>query len=69
MYQGTLTPPAHSPDGDVTHAPSDSTSEGEGITRTGGGSCSELCSNITWREIKELEIVIHVVVPAMHPGK
>ena len=69
MYQRTLTAPIHSPDGDLIHVPSNITSEGEGITRTGGGSCSELSSNITWGGIKDLEIVVHIVVPAMHPGK
>ena len=39
----------HSPDGDPT--PSNIASEGEGITRTGGRSCSELASNIIWREM------------------
>ena len=69
MNQSTLTDPAHSPDGDSAHVPTNSTSEVKSITRTGGRSCNELRSNITWREIKELEIVVHVVVPAMHPGK
>ena len=56
MCQNTLTDPTHSPDGDSTPVSSNSTSEGEGITRTGGGSCSELPSNITWRE-KCMEII------------
>ena len=39
---------SHSPDGEPTPVPSNSTTEGEVMTRTGGGSCSELPSNITW---------------------
>ena len=66
MNQGTLTAPTHSPNGDIIHVPTNSTVEGKGITRTSRGSCSELSSNITWREIK---IVVHVVVPAMYAGK
>ena len=50
MCQQTLTAPSHSPDGDSIQIPSNSTSEGEGITRTGGGRPSELSSNNTWRE-------------------
>ena len=55
MCQQTLTAPTHSPDGDPIPVPSNSTSEGEGITRTGGGSCCELPSNMSYREneIKE----------------
>ena len=45
-----LTATIYSPDGDPTHIPSNSTVEGEGITRTGGRSCSELSCNITCRE-------------------
>ena len=51
MYKSTLTASVHSPDGDSTTVPSNSTYEGEVMTRTGGGSCSKLPSNITWREI------------------
>ena len=51
VYQSTLTASVHSPDGDSSHVPSNSTYEGEVMTRTGGGSCSELSSNITWRKI------------------
>ena len=50
MYQGTLTAPCNSPGGDPTHVPSNSASEGECITRTCGGSCYELSTNITWSE-------------------
>ena len=32
----------HSPEGDSIPVSSNSTSEGEGITRTGGGRCNEL---------------------------
>ena len=49
MYQRALTAPIHPPDGDPTHVPN-STSECEGITRTGGGSWNELPSNIVLRE-------------------
>ena len=49
MYQGAITAPIHSPGGDSIPVPTNSTVEGEGITRTGRGSCNELCSNITWR--------------------
>ena len=42
---------SHSPECDSTHASIDSTSEGDGIIRTGRGSWSELTNNITWREI------------------
>ena len=51
MNQSTLTAPIHPPDGDFIPFPSNSTSEGEVMTRTGGGSCSELSSSMTWREI------------------
>ena len=51
MWQGTVTAPIHSPDGDPTHVPSNSATEGEGITRTGGGSCSELPINMPWRRL------------------
>ena len=47
MLQGTHTAPTHSPGGFSAHVSSNSTSEGEGSTRTGGGRCSELSSNIT----------------------
>ena len=57
MTQDTLTVPTHSPDSDPTHVSSNSTSEGEGITRTGGGSCSELPSNIAWRTILHQNIM------------
>ena len=51
MWQCTPLPTTiHSPDGCPTHIPSNSTHEGEGITRTGDGSCSELPSYITWRD-------------------
>ena len=48
MRQDTLTGATDSPDGDTIPVPSNITSETEGITRTGGGSCSELPSDITW---------------------
>ena len=51
MWQWALTAPIHSPDGVPIHVSNNSTSEGEGITRTGGGSCSELCSNIICNKI------------------
>ena len=38
----SLLPPMHSPDGDSIPVPSNSTYEGEDITRTGGGSCNKL---------------------------
>ena len=64
MYQNTLTATTHSPDGDPIHVSSYSTSEGEGIIRTGGGSCSELSSNIIWKETNKNGVSIVV-----HPGK
>ena len=48
MYQWALTASTHSPDSDPIPVPSNIASETEGMTRTGGGSCSELSSNITW---------------------
>ena len=54
MYQGAqFGALIHSPDSDSTHVPIDGTSEGEGVTKTGGRSCSELSSNITWRVWKK----------------
>ena len=52
MCQCTCTVSTHPPDGDPTHVSSNSTCEGEGIARTGEGSCSKLSINITWRKNK-----------------
>ena len=52
MNKGTLNAPTHSPGGDPTLAPSNSAPENEGLTRTGGGSCSEMSSNSTCIEIQ-----------------
>ena len=57
MKQVTLTAPIHSPGGEATLVPSNSASEGEGLTRTGGGSCSELSSNITCIEIQSSRFI------------
>ena len=51
MLQGTLTAPIHSPEGEPIPVSSNSTCESEGITRTGGRSCSELSSTMTWRRL------------------
>ena len=47
MEQPTLTALTHSPGGEPIQVPSNSTPEGEGVTRTGGGSCYELPDNPT----------------------
>ena len=52
MNKVTLTAPIYYPGGDPTLVPSNSASEGEGLTRTDEGSCSELSSNITCIEIQ-----------------
>ena len=52
MYQWALTVPTYSPDGESIYASSNSALESESITRTGGGSCSELPSNITCRDMQ-----------------
>ena len=49
--QHTLTAPTHSPGGETTHVPSNSAPEGEGITRTGGGSCYQLPDNATCMDV------------------
>ena len=48
MRQQTLTAPIHSPEGDSTHVSSNSASKNHCTIKTGGQSCSELPSNITW---------------------
>ena len=50
MNKVTLTAPTHSPGGEPIPVPSNSTPEGEGVTRTGGGGCSELPGNLTCME-------------------
>ena len=50
MEQGTLTAPTHSPGGETIHVPSNSAPEGEDVTRTSGGSCSELPDNLPCME-------------------
>ena len=64
MYKSTLTAPIHSPDGNSIPVSSNSTSESEGVTRTGGGSCSELSCNIIWKDTNKNGVTIVV-----HPGK
>ena len=55
MSQGTqIATTTHSPNGGPTSV--HSTSKGDGTSRTGGGSWSELSSNITWMEM-DLHIV------------
>ena len=54
MKQVTLNAPIHYPGCDPTLVPSNSASEGEGLTRTDKGSCCELPSNITCIEIQSL---------------
>ena len=66
MKQVTLTASIHSPGGDTTLVPSNSASEGEGLTRTGGGSCSELSSNITCIEIQSSRFTALSIATSMH---
>ena len=47
-----MTAPTNSPDSDSITVPSNSTSEGEGITGTGGRRCGELPTNISWKQVK-----------------
>ena len=66
MDQHTLTAPIHSPSGDPTLVPSNSACEGEGLTRTDKGSCSELSSNITCIEIQSLRFIALSIATSMH---
>jgi len=52
VKQVTLNASIHYPGCDPTLVPSNSACEVEGITRTGGRSCSELSSNATCIEIQ-----------------
>ena len=68
MKQVTLTAPIHSPGCDPTLVPSNSASEGEGLTRTDEGSCSELSSNITCIEIQSPRFTALSIAVASFPG-
>ena len=52
MSKGTLNAPIHSPCSEATLVPSNSASEGKGLTRTDEGSCCQLSSYITCIEIE-----------------
>ena len=67
MNKSTLNASIHSPDGDPTLVPSNSACEGEGLTRTGGGSCCELSSNITCIEIQSLRFTALSIAVASFP--
>ena len=60
MNKSTLNAPTNSPDGDPTLVPSNSASEGEGITRTDKGNFSELSSNITCIEIQSSRFIASI---------
>ena len=52
VWQGTLTVPIHSPDGETAYVSGNIASECEVFTRTGDGSCSQLPSNNNWSGIQ-----------------
>ena len=66
MSKSTLNAPIHYPGGNPTPVPSNSAPEGEGLTRTGGGSCSELPSNITCIEIESPRFTAQSFATSMH---
>ena len=68
MNKVTLNGSIHYPGGDPTPVPSNSASEGEGLTRTGGGSCSELSSNITCIEKQSPRFTAPSIAVASFPG-
>ena len=68
MKQVTLNAPIHYPGCDPTLVPSNSASEGEGLTRTDKGSCCELSSNITCIEIQSLRFTALSIAVASFPG-
>ena len=68
MSKVTLNASIHSPGGDPTPVPSNSACEGEGLTRTDKGSCSELPSNITCIEIESPRFIALSIAVASFPG-
>ena len=68
MNKVTLTASIHYPGGDPTLVPSNSASEGEGLTRTDEGSCSELPSNITCIEIQSSRFISLSIAVASFSG-
>ena len=68
MQQSTITAVTHSPDGDSIPIPSNSTSEGEGITRTGGGRCSELPGYIACIEKRITSVFVYSVISPARSG-
>ena len=68
MNKGTLNGSIHSPGGDPTLVPSNSAREGEGLTRTDEGSCSELPSNIICIEIESPRFTALSTAVASFPG-
>ena len=68
MNKVTLNGSIHSPGGDATLVPRNSAPEGEGLTRTGGGSCCELSSNITCIEIQSSRFTAPSIAVASFSG-
>ena len=68
MKQVTLNGSIHYPGGDPTLVPSNSASEGEGLTRTDEGSCCELPSNITCIEKQSPRFTALSIAVASFPG-
>ena len=66
MNKVTLNGSIHYPGGDPTLVPSNSAPESEGLTRTGGGSCSELSSNITCIETESPRFIALSFATSMH---
>ena len=66
MNKVTVNASIHNPGCGPTLVPSNSAPKSEGLTRTGGGSCSELPSNITCIEIESPRIIALSFATSMH---